>query len=262
MELNVEMIVSSIQLEAVDVKNKQVMLAHALDMMDKCKGADLIVLPELWNVGFFNYDNYKNFAESIDGETVSALSKKAKELSAYVYTGSFVEEQSGKYFNCSVLLDRNGKNIGEFRKIHLFSYKCREPEILTPGEKITVVDTEFGRIGLATCYDLRFPELFRKMTVDFGAEYFLVTACWPFPRIEAWNALNQARALENTCYLISCNSVGVNSGIRAAGHSQIVDPWGNVIACSGYEETIVRAEIFPGRFKEFAKSFLCFRIEG
>ena len=90
------MIVSSIQLEAADVKNKQVILSHALDMMDKCKGADLIVLPELWNVGFFNYDNYKNFAESIDGETVSALSKKAKELSAYVYTGSFVEEQIGR----------------------------------------------------------------------------------------------------------------------------------------------------------------------
>ena len=74
MELNVEMKVSSIQLESADVKNKQVMLAHALDMMDKCKGSDLIVLPELWNVGFFNYDNYKNSAESIDGETVSALS--------------------------------------------------------------------------------------------------------------------------------------------------------------------------------------------
>lgn len=248
--------VSSIQLEIKDERNKREMISHVLTMMDKCRGDDLIILPELWNVGFFNYENYKDYAESpIDGETVSAISAKAKDLGAYVYSGSFVEKQGDKYYNTSILFNREGKNAGEYRKIHLFTYMCKEPEVLTPGEKITVVDTEFGRIGLATCYDLRFPELFRKMTVEMGAEYFLVTSGWPYPRLEAWNVLNQVRALENTCYLISCNASGVNKGIRFAGHSQIVDPWGNVIAGTGYEEAVVKAEISRGELLRIRKEF-------
>lgn len=247
--------VSSIQLEIKDDRTKQETTTHVLSMMDKCKGDDLIVLPELWNVGFFNYDNYKNYAESIDGETASIISNKAKELEVYVYSGSFVEKQGDNYYNTSILFDREGKNIAEYRKIHLFSYKCREPEILTPGTDIIVVDTEFGRIGLATCYDLRFPELFRKMAVEMGAEYFLVTSGWPYPRIEAWNVLNQARALENTCYLISCNAAGICKGIRLAGHSQIVDPWGNVLAGTGYEEAIVKAEISREELLRIRKEF-------
>ena len=247
--------VSSIQLEIKDGLSKDEIIKHALEMMDRCKGEDLIILPELWNVGFFNYDNYKTYSEPINGKTASAISLKARELGAYVFSGSFVEKRGGSYFNTSILFDRNGTNIAEYRKIHLFTYNCREPEILTPGEKLAVVDTEFGRIGLATCYDLRFPELFRKMTVEMGAEYFLITSGWPYPRIEAWNTLNQARALENTCYLISCNCTGVNQGIRLAGHSQIVDPWGNVLAGSGYEEMIIRADISHEELLRIRKEF-------
>ena len=82
--------VSSIQLEIKDERTKQQMISHVLNLMEKCRGDDLIILPELWNVGFFNYDNYKNYAEPIDGETVSAISAKAKDLGAYVFSGSFV----------------------------------------------------------------------------------------------------------------------------------------------------------------------------
>jgi len=247
--------VSSIQLDIGDVNLKGAMLDYTLDMIDKCRGADLIVLPELWNVGFFNYDNYHSFSESVDGVTATAIASKAKELNAYIYSGSFVEKQGCKYYNTSILFDRAGKNIGDYRKIHLFSYKSREPELLTPGEKISVIETEFGRIGLATCYDLRFPELFRKMTLEYGAQYFLITSGWPFPRIEAWNALNQVRALENTCYLISCNAAGINRGVRFGGHSQIVDPWGYVIAGSGYEEAIVSAEISESELNRVRTEF-------
>ena len=84
--------ISSIQLEIKDGRTKQDMISYALSMMDRCKGDDLIVLPELWNVGFFNYDKYKEYSEPIDGETAAAISKKAKELRAWVYSGSFVEK--------------------------------------------------------------------------------------------------------------------------------------------------------------------------
>ena len=247
--------ISSIQLEIKNSRSKDGTIDYVLSLMDGCAGDDLIILPELWNVGFFGYDEYKSSSEPINGKTASAISKKAKELGAYVYSGSFVENKDGKYYNASVLFDREGRDILEYRKMHLFSYNCKEPEILTPGEEISVASTEFGRFGLATCYDLRFPELFRKMAVEKGAEFFLVTSAWPFPRVEAWNALNQVRALENTCYLISCNAVGVDRGVRLAGHSQIVDPWGYVLAASGYEETIVRAEIPAGSVARIRKEF-------
>ena len=247
--------ISSIQLEIKNTRSKRETIAYAMKLIESCQGEDLIVLPELWNIGFFNYDEYIAESENINGETVSAIALKAKELGSYIYSGSFVEEKNGKYYNTSILFDREGRKVLEYRKMHLFSYRCREPEILSPGDKISVVSTEFGRIGLATCYDLRFPELFRKMAIEYGAEIFLVTSAWPFPRVEAWNILNQARALENTCYLISCNAVGVDHGVRFAGHSQIVDPWGYVLASSGYEEMIVKAEIKEKDISKIRKEF-------
>ena len=247
--------VSSIQLEVKYDTSKDEMVAHAVEMIDRCKGDDLILLPELWNVGFFNYEKYKDSAEPIHGETAEIISKKAKEFGAYIYSGSFVEKRGDKYYNASILFDRDGNDVAQYRKIHLFSYKCREAEILTPGEEITVADTEFGKVGLATCYDLRFPELFRKMTVEMGAEMFLVTSGWPYPRIEAWNILNQARALENCAYLISCNCCGAARSVRLTGHSKIVHPWGYVAAGCGYEETIVKAEIDPAEVKRVRAEF-------
>lgn len=247
---------AAIQLAISDsCDTKSARIKYALAMADRCAGADLILLPELWNVGFFNYDKYHDFSEPIDGETASALSAKAKELGAYIFGGSFVERRGGAYFNTSLLFDRGGRRIAQYSKIHLFTYRSREPELLSPGDAITVADTEFGRVGLAACYDLRFPELFRRMAVEYGAEMFLVTAGWPFPRMEAWNVLCRARAIENMCWLVSCNAAGTSRGARFGGHSQVVDPWGTVIAGSGFEEAIVRAEFAESHVHRFRKEF-------
>jgi len=234
--------IASIQLEVKEGRAKEQTVAYALEMMDKCRGADLIVLPELWNIGFFNYDRYREDSEPADGPTARAVSEKARELGAYVYSGSFVEKRGGQYFNTGVFFGRKGEELGRYSKIHLFSYRSREPELLSPGTEIAVIGTEYGKMGLSTCYDLRFPELYREMT-SRGATHFLVTSGWPYPRLEAWNILNQARALENTCCLISSNAAGVQHGARFLGHSQIVDPWGTVIAGSGYGEAIIRADL-------------------
>ncbi len=108
--------------------------------------------------------------------------------------------------------------MGKYRKIHLFGYNSQETQILSPGEDVVVVDTPFGKIGMATCFDLRFPELFRAM-VDKGVELFMVCSAWPYPRIEPWIMLNRVRALENQAYLISANSCGMNCGSQFVGHS-------------------------------------------
>lgn len=246
--------IASIQLEMADDRAKGEAVEYALSMMDRCRGADLLLLPEMWNIGFFDHDRYRSESEPIDGPTAAALAAKARELSAWVFSGSFVEKRNNKYYNTSVLFDRSGKKAGQYSKIHLFTYQSREAELLTPGSEIAVVDTEFGKMGLSTCYDLRFPELYRRM-VDLGAEFFLVTSAWPYPRLEAWNVFNQARAAENLCYLISCNAAGVQKGNRFLGHSCVVDPWGTVAATCDFREGILRAEVDPGLVPRARDSF-------
>ncbi len=246
--------VASLQLELNDTRNKEEVVAYALSMMDKCQGYDFLLLPELWNVGFVNYDNYHKESEAIDGYTVNALSAKAKELNAYVHGGSFVEKRNDAYYNTSVLFDRTGKLIATYSKMHLFTFQSREPELLSPGTSLSVVDTEFGKMALSTCYDLRFPEFYRKL-VDIGMDFILVPACWPYPRQEPWEVLNQARALENTCYLISCNAVGTQKGTLYMGHSKIVDPWGTVVAGTSFRESILTATIDPTLVQTVRKIF-------
>lgn len=246
--------IASIQLALNDTRTKTETIAYALSMMDKCKGADLIMLPEIWNIGFMAYDKYWSESEPVDGATASAVARKAKELNSYVLSGSFVESRNGKYYNTCVMFDRMGKAIGQYSKIHLFTYQSKESELLNSGTDISVVETEFGKMGLSTCYDLRFPELYRAM-VDAGAEFFLVTSCWLYPRHDAWNILNRARALENTCFLISCDAAGYQHGSMFLGHSQIVDPWGTVVAGSSFYEDIVMADIDPGLVKRVRDSF-------
>ena len=246
--------VASIQLNVVEGRSKKDTVEHALNMMESCRGADLILLPELWNIGFLDFGRYHSESEPIDGFTASAISEKAKSLGAYVFSGSFVESRGDKFYNTSVLFNRDGKNLGQYSKMHLFTYKSREPELLTRGTEIAVVETEFGKMGLSTCYDLRFPELYRKM-MEMGAEFFLVTSGWPYPRLEPWNTFNMARAIENVCFLISSNSSGLQKGERFLGHSQIVDPFGVVVAGSDFRETIIRADIDPQAVKRAREDF-------
>ncbi len=231
---------ASVQLKVIE-ESKEKALDHVSQMILQCRGADLILLPELWNIGFMSFDRYRNEAETVEGPTLTLLRALAKELSCYLHTGSFVERRGDRYYNSSFLLNPKGEILGSYQKIHLFTYQSQEANMFTPGTSITVIPTEFGNLGLATCYDLRFPELFRKM-LDQGAEFFLICSAWPYPRLEHWLLLNRTRALENLSYLISSNCVGFNRGTQFVGHSLVIDPMGQIIAGSNDEECVVWAE--------------------
>jgi predicted amidohydrolase len=233
--------VASIQLKVIE-ESKEKSLEHASRMIRRCRGADLILLPELWNIGFMSFDHYQEEAENQGGPTLTLLRLLARELSCYLLTGSFVEKREDRFHNSNFLLNPKGEILGSYQKIHLFTYQSQEAKILTPGVSIAVIPTELGNFGLATCYDLRFPELFRKM-VDLGAEFFLISSAWPYPRLEHWLLLNRTRALENLSCLISSNCVGINRGTTFVGHSLVVDPAGQIIVGSGDEECIVWAEV-------------------
>lgn len=138
--------------------------------------------------------------------------------------------------------------------MHLFGYGSAEAKILTPGSDITVVPTEFGNVGLSICYDLRFPELYRKM-VDLGAEIIINCAAWPFPRVEHWTLLSQARAIENVSYVITCGCAGASKGKAFIGHSMVINPWGTIISSAAERETILKVEIDPAMVKEVRDEF-------
>jgi predicted amidohydrolase len=233
--------IASIQLKIIE-ESKDKALEHATRMIRQCREADLILLPELWNIGFMSFDRYRNEAETEEGPTLTLLRKLARELSCHVHTGSFVEKKGDQFYNSSFFLNTQGEILGSYRKIHLFTYQSEEGEILTRGASVTVIPTKFGNFGLATCYDLRFPELFRKM-LDQGAEFFLICSAWPSPRLEHWLLLNRTRALENLSCLISSNCTGVNRGTQFVGHSLVVDPWGEMIAGGNDDECIVWGEV-------------------
>jgi predicted amidohydrolase len=234
--------------------NKAQNLERAAERVRQIRGVDLIILPELWNIGFLSYDRYIPDAEDTNGPTLRVLRELAAEVGAYIHTGSFVEKEEDRYYNSSYLLSPQGEMLANYRKLHLFGYESREAQILSPGNRVVVADTPLGKLGMATCYDLRFPEVFRRM-VDLGAEVFLVCSAWPYPRLEHWLMLNRVRALENQSFLVSANSVGPNQGGVFMGHSMVVSPWGVIMASGGDEEVILRAELNVDEVKEARDRF-------
>ncbi len=235
--------VTSVQLALSD-KPKKTNVEHALRMIDRAPQSDLILLPEVWPCGFFSFDRYRDDSETLDGSTVNAFKDMARKRNCYIFMGSMIESDGGHLYNTSIFLNPSGDIVARYRKIHLFGYQSKEAEILTPGTDVVAADCPWGISGFSTCYDLRFPELFRRM-VDRGAMFFLVASAWPHIRLEAWRLFNRCRAHENLAFLISCNCAGANQNTKYAGHSMVVDPLGQVVAEGEEKEQFVTAEINP-----------------
>lgn len=189
------------------------------------EGAALAVLPEMWSCGFDNAD----LARHARG-TPQILERIRGLASGHrmVIAGSMPEEEEGRIYNTLYLVDADGSVAGSYRKVHLFSV-TDEQKYFAPGDRNVVCDTSLGPVGLMICYDLRFPELCRALTLK-GAGIVVVPAQWPDARIDRWDVLAQARAIENQIYLIGANRCGVEKRVPFSGHSIIVDPSGAVLA--------------------------------
>lgn len=235
--------VTCIQVE-IKKRSEGETLKHVLRLLEESGDNDLILLPELWSIGYFSFERYKPESESIDGPIVTAMREKASALKTHILMGSFVEKDGEHLFNTSVLLNPQGRIVSRYRKIHLFGYQSEEKRLLKPGQTLAIADMPWGKGGISTCYDLRFPELFRKM-VDQGTASFMIPSAWPHERLETWTLFNRVRAHENLAYLFSCNGAGGSAGTKLAGHSMIVDPLGRVIAEGGEGECFVSADIDP-----------------
>jgi predicted amidohydrolase len=188
------------------------------------RGAQLAVLPEMWSAGFA----YKRLPE-LAGETprvLDTIARLSSELGLTV-VGSLPELVDGRVCNTAFVTDR-GVLAGSYRKLHLFSL-MNEHENIAAGERSAVIETSAGRLGLAVCYDLRFPELFRKLSLD-GAEILCLPGEWPAPRQLHWRTLLRARAIENQCFVIAANCCGRQGKLDFFGMSLIIAPRGELLA--------------------------------
>lgn len=212
-------------------------------------GAQIISLPEMWNCPYSN-DYFREYAEPADGPTVGFMSALAAELGIYLVGGSIPELDEDKVYNTSFIFDRDGKLIGRHRKVHLFDIdveggiRFMESDTLTAGEDMTVIDTEFCKVGVAICYDVRFPEWFRKMALA-GAKLIILPAAFNMTTGPAhWDLTMRARALDNQVYF-AANSPARDeeAPYQAYGNSCIAGPWGDFIAHTDEKEGIIYGDI-------------------
>ncbi|MET9433429.1 carbon-nitrogen family hydrolase [Streptomyces sp. NPDC006551] len=208
--------------------------------------ADLVVLPELWPMGAFAYESFAAESELLKGPTFEAMAAAAQDAGVWLHAGSVVEAVGGALYNTSLVLTPEGELAASYRKIHRFGFDKGEAVMMAAGEEPVTVALPGLTVGVATCYDLRFPELFRGL-VDAGAQAFVVPAGWPARRREHWTVLARARAVENQAYMLACGTAGTHAGVEQAGHSIVVDPWGEVMAEAGPDEEILRVELDPAK---------------
>lgn len=202
------------------------------------QGARLVALPEVF-IWRGSKKLERQFAEPIPGPTSITLSDLARELSIYLLAGSILEEipSSERAYNTSLLFDPAGEQIACYRKIHLFDVdlpngvSLRESQTRAHGHEPVVAQTELGTMGLSVCYDVRFPELYRKLA-ERGAEVIFVPSAFTAYTGEAhWETLLRARAIENQVYIIAPDQFGITTNsFETYGDSMIIDPWGRIMA--------------------------------
>lgn len=213
------------------------------------------MLPELWPVGAFAYQSFEDEAEPLEGPTHQAMAEAARDAGVWLHAGSIVERDAGGLlYNTSLVFTPGGERAAAYRKIHRFGFDKGEAVLMAAGDDLVTVDLPGTTLGLATCYDLRFPELFRGLT-DAGARVLVVPAGWPERRRAHWTLLAQARAVENQAYVLACGSAGTHAGVQQAAHSIVVDPWGEVLAEAGADEEVLTADIDPALVARTRKQF-------
>lgn len=203
------------------------------------QGAQLLVLPELWSTGY-DLTRAEEHATDVDEGVFAAVGKLAGGYGLHV-VGSALSRMAGGVGNTLTWHTAEGERVATYSKLHLFRLMDEE-KYLKAGQEPLMVETPWGRAGVAICYDLRFPELFRGYALN-GAQMLLLPSEWPHPRLSHWRTLLRARAIENQMYVVACNRVGSVGETVFCGHSAIIDPWGEAVAEGGEKEELLLATI-------------------
>lgn len=223
---------------------------HTALTKSKSCGSEILVLPEFWATGY-DLQKVGRYATEITEGIFFSVSKMAKEYGIAI-VGSNPSLQKGKVYNTSVFFGKTGEILARYDKIHLFTL-MEEEKNLASGSEIAVFDTKWGRIGLMICYDIRFPELMRRLVLE-GAEIVFIPAYWPAPRLEAWRTLLKARAMENQIFVVGCNRSRSSEGIDF-GYSAVIDPMGKVMVEAGIDEILMTVDVDVNHVREVREQF-------
>ena len=242
--------IAAIQMSTVADKMENVRTVKTYLEKIKDENPDFVILPEMFCCPY-QTENFPIYAEKEGGPLWQQLSGYAKQYGIYLIGGSMPEKDAeGNVYNTSYIFDREGKQIGKHRKVHLFDIDVKggqtfkESDTLTAGDSDTVFDTEFGKIGVMLCFDIRFPELSRMMVND-GAKVIFVPAAFNMTTGPAhWELSFRTRALDNQIYMVGCAPArDVSAGYISWGHSIVTDPWGRVIDMLDEKKGILLAEL-------------------
>ena len=242
--------VAAIQMPTVKDKIQNIRTAGTYIEKIKAENPDFVILPEMFCCPY-QTENFPIYAEEEGGPIWQQLSAYAKQYGVYLIGGSMPEKDAeGNVYNTCYVFDREGKQIGKHRKVHLFDIDVKggqtfkESDTLTAGDSDTVFDTEFGKMGVMLCFDIRFPELSRMMVND-GARIVFVPAAFNMTTGPAhWELSFRTRALDNQIYMVGCAPArDVSAGYISWGHSIVTDPWGRVTGMLDENEGILLAEL-------------------
>ena len=220
------------------------------------KKLDLVIMPEFFSTGISD----KAFANSPEnqngGLTIEYLKNLAIEFNTNIISGTVIEKVDDKYYNTSFAINRQGKIIAKYRKIHLYNYMGgSEGAFITPGEQEIVADFDFGKVGMAICFDIRYPMHYKKLA-KMGADIIVSPTAWVMPcevyesikdreyARDMWVSMARTRAYDNMCYLVISNQVGkINANQSILGCSMIISPMAEVLADAKYDECAIYSEI-------------------
>ena len=216
--------------------------SHAAELVKRAMEdkPDVLVLPETWNTGFFPRENLQALCDRDGSRARQVFGALAERYQVNIVAGSVANVRSGKVYNTAMVFDRTGACIASYDKTHLFT-PMGEDNYYTPGDRLCTFVLDGVKCGLIICYDVRFPELTRSLTVP-GLDILFVVSQWPKVRTFHLRSLTTARAIENQMFLVCCNSCGTAGQTVYGGNSAVIDPWGETVALAGETEEILTAD--------------------
>ena len=216
--------------------------SHAAELVKRAMKdkPDVLVLPETWNTGFFPRENLQALCDRDGSRVKRVFGALAERYQVNIVAGSVSNVRDGRVYNTAMVFDRTGACIASYDKTHLFT-PMGEDNYYTPGDRLCTFVLDGVKCGLIICYDVRFPELTRSLTVP-GLDMLFVVSQWPKVRTFHLRSLTTARAIENQMFLVCCNSCGTAGQTVYGGNSAIIDPWGETVALAGETEEILTAD--------------------
>lgn len=248
------------QMNVIDDKMANLQTAEAMILQSVAEDIDFIILPEMFNCPYSN-DKFIEYCEyEHESETLKHISKLAKKHNVHILAGSIPERDDDKLYNTSYLFDRTGSVIAKHRKMHLFDIDVedkitfKESNVLTAGDSVTIADTEFGKIGIGICYDVRFVELARIMIENGALILFYPGAFNQTTGPAHWELLFRSRALDNQVFCVGvAPALNEDASYHSYGHSIVTNPWGEVITQADEKENLILCEIDLDEIKKVRK---------